>query len=108
VHEPAADDDHASWFLTSVERGNRHTVLDADKPGATAWSLGNRATPLVHGATYFAELAQCLARTGEGDLVLFTDWQGNGDERLTGDAGSELIEVLGAAIRRGADVRALI
>ncbi|KAB2812808.1 phospholipase [Pimelobacter simplex] len=100
--------DHASWFLSSVERGNRHTVLDAGKPGATAWSLGNRATPLVHGATYFTELAACLARTGPGDLVLFTDWQGNGDERLTGAAGSELVAVLGAAIRRGADVRALI
>jgi phosphatidylserine/phosphatidylglycerophosphate/cardiolipin synthase-like enzyme len=100
--------DPADWLLTAAERGNRWTRLDAGKPSGTAWSNGNLATPLVHGAAYFAELAACLAEVGAGDLVLFTDWQGDGDERLTGAPGSELIEVLGRAIERGADVRALI
>ena len=38
--------------------------------------------PLIHGATYFAELHERLEATRAGDLVLFTDWQGDADERL--------------------------
>ena len=40
--------------------------------------------------------------------MLFTDWQGDADERLTGEPGSEVEEVLGAADERGVDVRGLV
>ena len=39
----------------------------------------------MHGATYFAVLADALAGAGQGDLVLFTDWRGDPDEQLTDD-----------------------
>jgi phosphatidylserine/phosphatidylglycerophosphate/cardiolipin synthase-like enzyme len=64
--------------------------------------------PLVHGATYFAELFERVEATQPGDLVLFTDWQGDADERLTGEPGSEVAEVLGRADERGVDVRGLV
>ena len=64
--------------------------------------------PLIHGATYFAELHEWIEATRAGDLVLFTDWQGDADERLTGEPGSEVAEVLGRADERGVDVRGLV
>ncbi len=64
--------------------------------------------PLVHGSTYFAELYERLEATRAGDLVFFTDWQGDADERLTGEPGSEVAEVLGRADERGVDVRGLV
>lgn len=64
--------------------------------------------PLVHGATYFAELHERLEATVEGDLVFLTDWQGDADERLTGEPGSEVLEVLARADERGVDVRGLV
>lgn len=97
-----------SWFLTAAERGNPRTRLDADHPGDTAWSTGNRVRPLVHGAAYFAELYERIEATRAGDLVFFTDWQGDADERLTGEPGSEVLEVLGRADERGVDVRGLV
>jgi phosphatidylserine/phosphatidylglycerophosphate/cardiolipin synthase-like enzyme len=96
------------WLLTKSERGNDHTVLDADHPGEQAWSEGNLVRPLIHGATYFDELFHRLEATREGDLVLFTDWQGDADERLTGEPGSEVVEVLARADERGVDVRGLV
>lgn len=96
------------WFLAASERGNSATRIDAQHPGDRAWSLGNDARPLIHGRTYFAELAAELEATTAGDLVMFTDWQGNEDERLTDEPGSELAAVLRAALKRGVDVRALI
>ena len=48
-----------------------------------AWSTGNTVRPLVHGATYFAELFAAIERTRDGDLIMFTDWRGDPDERLT-------------------------
>ena len=53
--------------------------------------------PLIHGATYFAELCERLEATRAGDLVFFTDWQGDADEQLTGEPGSEVVEVLAQA-----------
>jgi phosphatidylserine/phosphatidylglycerophosphate/cardiolipin synthase-like enzyme len=96
------------WLLTRSERGNPQTVLDDQHPGDAAWSTGNHVRPLVHGSTYFAELYERLEATGPGDLVYFTDWRGDPDERLTGEPGSEVETVLAAADRRGADVRGLI
>ncbi len=99
---------HTDWLLTASERANSQTQLDDRHPGNVAWSEGNLVRPLIHGATYFAELRERLEETGPGDLVLFTDWQGDADERLTGEPGSEVAEVLGRADQRGVDVRGLI
>ena len=99
---------HTDWLLTKSERSNAETRLDARHDGEVAWSQGNLVRPLVHGATYFAELHDCLEATRRGDLVFFTDWQGDADERLTGEPGSEVVEVLGRADERGVDVRGLI
>jgi phosphatidylserine/phosphatidylglycerophosphate/cardiolipin synthase-like enzyme len=100
--------DPASWLLAKRERGNGTTRLDEHHPGEQAWSEGNLVRPLVHGATYFAELFDRLEATRQGDLVMFTDWQGDADERLTGEPGSEVAEVLARADERGVDVRGLV
>ncbi len=100
--------DPADWLLTQRERGNPATRLDDGHPGEQAWSEGNAVRALVHGSTYFAELHERLEATRAGDLVLFTDWQGDADERLTGEPGSEVVEVLARADERGVDVRGLV
>lgn len=96
--------------MVALPTGARHpqTRLDARHAGDHAWSEGNLVTPLVHGAVYFRALYLAVEAAREGDLVLFTDWQGDGDERLTGDAGSEVVEVLGRAHARGVDVKGLV
>lgn len=96
------------WFLTEGERGNPHTRIDARHPGGHAWSSGNRADPLVHGATYYGDLHARIQAMGPGDLVFFVDWRGDPDERLTGEPGSEVSAVLEDAARRGVDVRGLV
>jgi phosphatidylserine/phosphatidylglycerophosphate/cardiolipin synthase-like enzyme len=98
----------AEWLLTKAERGNPRTVLDARHPGDAAWSTGNHVRPLVHGATYFAELHDRIEATRAGDLIYFTDWRGDPDELLTGEPGSGVEELLAAADIRGVDVRGLI
>jgi hypothetical protein len=50
------------WFLTWTERGNPSTRLDARHPGGAAWTEGNMVRPLIHGATYFAELHRRVSR----------------------------------------------
>jgi hypothetical protein len=101
-HEPT------EWLLSKAERDNPCTRLDDSHPGEQAWSEGNLVRPLIHGATYFAELYERLEATRDGDLVYFTDWQGDADERLTGEPGSEVAEVLCRADERGVDVRGLV
>ncbi|MBC7633382.1 MAG: phospholipase [Flavobacterium sp.] len=103
----ADGDDPTSWLLTSDERNNAFTRIDDAHPGL-GWSTGNDVRPLIHGATYFAELFERIEATREGDLVFFTDWQGDADEQLTGEPGSEVVEVLGRADERGVDVRGLV
>ena len=73
---------HTDWLLTKSERANAQTRLDDRHAGEAAWSEGNLVRPLVHGATYFAELYERIEATQPGDLVLFTDWQGDADEQL--------------------------
>jgi phosphatidylserine/phosphatidylglycerophosphate/cardiolipin synthase-like enzyme len=102
-----AADDLARWFLTAAERGNPDTGIDARR-GREAWTEGNEAVVIVHGSAYFARLCEVLAGTGRGDLVLFTDWRGDGDERLTGEPGSELGTLLTGVLERGGDVRGLV
>ena len=52
------------WLLMASERGNPHARIDDVRSDGTAWSLGNEVTPLVHGATYFADLADRIAAMG--------------------------------------------
>ncbi|MGV9304115.1 phospholipase [Nonomuraea sp. NPDC003727] len=88
------------WFLTREERGNDWTRL-------VSWSEGNLVRPLLHGATYFAELHAGLAALGKDDLLMFTDWRGDPDERLRPD-GPTVAAAMAAAAERGALVRGLI
>ena len=93
-------DGPAAWFLTASQRGNSATRL---RP----WTEGNAARPLVHGQTYFIALADALADVGAGDLVLFTDWRGDPDERIADD-GPTVAEILSGAAARGASVKGLL
>jgi phosphatidylserine/phosphatidylglycerophosphate/cardiolipin synthase-like enzyme len=111
---PAPDGSVAAWLLSAADRRNPATRLDSrHRDGAawsagTAWSVGNRATPLVHGARYFAELRQRIDAMRRGDLLLFTDWRGDPDELLTDDPDSTVSGLLCAAASRGVDVRGLV
>ncbi|MBL0748053.1 phospholipase D family protein [Nocardioides baculatus] len=100
--------DPGTWLLSASERDNADTVIDQQCEDGAAWTDGNLVVPLVDGAAYFADLCAAIRATVDGDLVLFTDWQGDADERLTGEPGSEVVEVLGAADERGVDVRGLV
>jgi len=88
------------WFLSVEERGNPSTTL-------RVWTTGNRVRPLVHGATYFAELLAAIRRTRAGDHLFFTDWRGDPDERLDGP-GTEVGPVLREAVERGVVVKGLV
>jgi hypothetical protein len=72
------------WFLTWTERGNHSTRLDARHLGGEPWTEGNMVRPLIHGAAYFAELHRRVWQMRDGDLLMFVDWRGDPDERLTG------------------------
>jgi phosphatidylserine/phosphatidylglycerophosphate/cardiolipin synthase-like enzyme len=100
--------DPSTWLLSKAERANPSTILDDPHEGDRAWSEGNLVRPLIHGATYFPLLYDAIEATRPGDIVYFTDWQGDADERLTGEPGSEVLEVLGRADERGVDVRGLV
>ncbi|NWF25713.1 phospholipase [Streptomyces sp. PKU-EA00015] len=95
------------WLLTARERGNPATRLDRRRPDGTAWSAGNEVRPLVHGATYFAELLAAVRALRAGDLLLFTDWRGDPDERLAGP-GTEIGAVLREAAERKVVVKGLV
>jgi phosphatidylserine/phosphatidylglycerophosphate/cardiolipin synthase-like enzyme len=82
----------SEWFLPVAER---------------PWTSGNLVTPHVHGAAYFARLLEVIGETRSGDRIFFTDWRGDADERMAED-GPTIGEVLGAAGRRGVEVRALL
>jgi phosphatidylserine/phosphatidylglycerophosphate/cardiolipin synthase-like enzyme len=94
-------------FLTAAERGNPATRLDSRHAGDAAWSAGNQVRPLIHGVPYFAELASQVAQLSAGDLLLFTDWRGDPDERL-GPAGPAVAKAFSDAARRGVRVAGLI
>ncbi|MEO7268814.1 MAG: phospholipase D family protein [Knoellia sp.] len=96
------------WLLTSTERDNSHTRIDDAHPGETAWSTGNVVTPLVDGATYFAELHRVLEATTEGDVIMYAGWRIDGDQMLTDDPASAILAVLDRAENRRVQVRALV
>lgn len=95
----------SDWCLTPAQRRNPLTWLDTRRGDGLAHASGNLAVPLVHGATYFAVLHTAVQQMRSGDLLLFTDWRGNPDQRLTEDPDSEVATVLAAASRGGVDVR---
>ncbi|WP_217206964.1 phospholipase D family protein [Streptomyces sp. AC550_RSS872] len=95
------------WLLTPGERGNSATRLDSRRADRTAWSHGNLVRPLIHGSTYFPALLGAIRAQRAGDLLLFTDWRGDPDERLDGP-GTEIGRVLGEAAARRVIVKGLL
>jgi phosphatidylserine/phosphatidylglycerophosphate/cardiolipin synthase-like enzyme len=88
------------WLLTDTERDNPAT-------GIPAWTAGNLAEPLVHGATYFDRLVDAVNGLAAGDHLFFTDWRGDPDELLRAD-GPTVGGLFADAARRGVCVRGLI
>jgi phosphatidylserine/phosphatidylglycerophosphate/cardiolipin synthase-like enzyme len=97
----------AGWLLSADQRGNPDTRIDTRHTDRLAYTAGNDVRVLVHGAEYFTELFAGIRATRAGDLVLFTDWRGDPDERLDGP-GSEISRVLCEAAARGVVVKGLI
>ena len=103
----AAEAGLSRWFLSAHERGNAATRLDSRHPDGAAWTAGNRVRALLHGSAYFAELLAGVRAMRPGDMLLFTDWRGDPDERL-GGPGTEVSRVLAGAAARGVIVRGLL
>jgi phosphatidylserine/phosphatidylglycerophosphate/cardiolipin synthase-like enzyme len=95
------------WFLSPGERGNAATAIDRRRGDGTGWTEGNRVEVLVDGAEYFGRLYEALLSLERDDCVLFTDWEGDGDELLAGP-GTEIGRVLADVARRGVQVRGLL
>jgi phosphatidylserine/phosphatidylglycerophosphate/cardiolipin synthase-like enzyme len=101
------DDVCDRWFLTPGERGNPDTEIDAHRADGLAYTRGNRVEVLVDGADYFSRLFAAFSELRAGDRVYFTDWRGDGDERLDGP-GTEVAAVLERLARQGIAVRGLV
>ena len=69
--------------------------------------MGNEVRPLIHGVSYFSELLTRVRAMERGDLLLFTDWRGDPDQRL-GPPGTAVSDVFSAAAERGVVVAGLI
>src|SRR5262245_39831033 len=95
------------WFLTIAERGNDATAIDRRRDDGTAWTEGNHVEVLVDGANYFHRLGAALEQLTQDDLVLLTDWEGDGDQRIDGHE-CEVGTVLARASKRGVQVRGLL
>jgi len=95
------------WFLTADERGNPETRLDSRHADGSAWSAGNDVTVLIHGGSYFAELLRSVRLMRAGDLLLFTDWRGDPDQRLD-ETGNGVARVFADAAARGVVVKGLL
>jgi phosphatidylserine/phosphatidylglycerophosphate/cardiolipin synthase-like enzyme len=95
------------WFLTAEERGNPATGLDRRHADGLPWTAGNEVTALIHGSSYFPELRRCVDQMKDGDLLMFTDWRGDPDQRVDHD-GSSISDVFAAAAERGVIVKGLI
>ncbi|OBF94852.1 phospholipase [Mycobacterium sp. 852002-51152_SCH6134967] len=90
----------AEWFLTAGERGNPDWELPA-------WSEGNHAEALIHGASYFDRLVTEVEALGAGDHLFFADWRGDADQRLR-DNGPTVAELFRSAAERGVLVKGLM
>jgi phosphatidylserine/phosphatidylglycerophosphate/cardiolipin synthase-like enzyme len=69
--------------------------------------VGNRVTPLIHGAVYFERLHDILTGLEQGDHVWFADWRGDAEELLR-EGGPSIGALLAELVRRGVDVRGLL
>lgn len=88
------------WFLTTEQRGNSATSLPN-------WCTGNQVEPLIHGASYFDQLAAEVDEMRRGDYLFFTDWRGDPDERMR-DGGPTIVELFCRAAERGVVVKGLM
>ncbi|TFV65109.1 UNVERIFIED_ORG: phospholipase [Bacillus sp. AZ43] len=88
------------WLLSAEERGNPATSLPA-------WTAGNLARPLLHGATYFDRLVEEVESLDAGDHLFFTDWRGDPDQLLR-DGGPTVAGLFTRAVKRGVCVRGLV
>jgi phosphatidylserine/phosphatidylglycerophosphate/cardiolipin synthase-like enzyme len=88
------------WFLTAQERGNPASDLPV-------WTEGNRAEPMIHGATYFDRLVTEVEALKADDHLFFTDWRGDPDQRMRPD-GPTVAELFCRAAERGVVVKGLI
>ncbi|MGI8577516.1 MAG: phospholipase D family protein [Nocardioidaceae bacterium] len=95
------------WLLGPAERGNPATRLDRRHADGAAWTTGNDVTVLIHGATYFPELARCVDGMRSGDHLMFTDWRGDPDQRV-GEAGLAIGQLFCRAAARGVIVKGLV
>ena len=95
------------WFLTPEERGNPVTEIDSCRSAGVAWTEGNHVTFLIDGVSYFTSLAEVISSLEPHDEVRFTDWRGDGDERVSGN-GTSIAALLADSCRRGVDVRGLL
>jgi phosphatidylserine/phosphatidylglycerophosphate/cardiolipin synthase-like enzyme len=93
-------DDAGHWLLTADERGNPAS-------GLPAWTAGNQAEALVDGVTYFDRLVTAVEQMATDDILMFTDWRGDPDERMRED-GPTVGELFSAAARRGVCVFGLV
>jgi phosphatidylserine/phosphatidylglycerophosphate/cardiolipin synthase-like enzyme len=97
----------AGWLLTTDERGNPATTIDAAHADGQAWTVGNLVRIHVDGAAYFARLHELLSGLGPGDWVYLTDWRIDATRQLVGP-GSELGPLLAGLARRGVAIRGLL
>src|ERR1700732_775586 len=95
------------WFLNSDERGNAKTTIDGRRVENVAWTEGNHVHIHVDGVSYFTRLSEAISSLGPSDEIRFTDWRGDGDERLSDD-GNSIATLLADSCRRGVDVRGLL
>ena len=72
----------AKWRLlgTALRAGVRGL---GPQPSVREYHFTNLVRPLIHGAAYFAELHRRVSQMRDEDLLLFADWRGDPDERLT-------------------------
>lgn len=96
------------WLLNADERGNPATRIDRRHRDGAAWTTGNEVVPLVHGSSYFPELVARVERMRGGDLLLFTDWRGDPDERVELESDLTVSQLLCGAARRGVVVKGLV
>jgi len=95
------------WFLTSEERGNPMTEIDAHRSGGAAWTEGNHVAFLIEGVSYFNRLVDIISILEPHDEIRFADWRGDADERVSRD-GTSIAALVAHACRRGVDVRGLL
>src|ERR1035441_6316826 len=88
------------WFLTPEERGNPVTEIDSCRSAGVAWTEGNHVTFLIDGVSYFTSLAEVISSLEPHDEVRFTDWRGDGDERVSGN-GTSIAALLADSCPRG-------